>query len=75
MEDRKEHARPMRQFQCYTPAVTGMPEIERKESIKVKQYYGNNAGPISDPRSSENTSKNSKKQKANLPDNTHQPVQ
>lgn len=37
MEDRKEHVRPMRQFQRYTPAVTGMPEIERGERINQSQ--------------------------------------
>lgn len=37
MEDRKEHVRTMRQFQCYTPAVPEMPEKERDKRINQSQ--------------------------------------
>lgn len=33
MEDRREHKRPMRQFQYFTPSVTGMTKIEGGERI------------------------------------------
>lgn len=68
MEDRREHKRPMRQLQYFTPSVTGMTKIEgggknqskQRNIVAIDQNTPNYGGPIPDPRSSENINKKNK---------------